>query len=57
VDRVEVATGKRTTVQKVNLREKSGSTVLFIRYAERSQTSVYFTVRLLGSLYVLEGLE
>jgi hypothetical protein len=57
VDRVEVATGKRTTVQKVNLSDKSGSTVLAIRYAERSPTSVYLTVRLLGSLYVVEGLE
>ncbi len=57
VDRVEVATGKRTTLQKVELRQKAGSTILFLHYDERSKTSVYVTVRFLGSLYVVEGLE
>lgn len=57
VDRVEVATGKRTTLQKVELKEKSGSTVLYLQYAERTKTSVYVTLRFLGSLYVVEGLE
>ena len=57
VDRVEVESGKRTTLQKVNLREKSGSTVLFMHYVERSPTSIYVAVRLLGSLYMVDGLK
>jgi serine/threonine protein kinase len=57
VDRVEVTTGKRTPLQKVELKEKAGSTLLYLQYAERSKTSVYVTLRFLGSLYVVEGLE
>jgi hypothetical protein len=57
VDRVEVLTGKRTPIQKVELNEKAGSTLLYLQYAERSKTSVYVTLRFLGSLYVVEGLE
>ena len=57
VDRVEVATGKRTPLRKVELKEKAGSTLLYLQYAERSKTSVYVTLRFLGSLYVVEGLK
>jgi eukaryotic-like serine/threonine-protein kinase len=57
IDRIEVATGKRNTLQKVNLSDKAGSTLLHIRYSERTQTSVYVTIRYSGSLYVAEGLE
>jgi Tol biopolymer transport system component len=57
VDRVEVATGNRTSLRKVELTEKAGSTVLYLQYAEPSKTSVYVTLRFLGSLYVVEGLE
>ena len=57
VDRIEVATGKRTTLKEMELKEKAGSTILYLEYAERSKTSVYVTVRFLGSLYVVEGLE
>jgi eukaryotic-like serine/threonine-protein kinase len=56
--RVEVATGKRTLLQTVELREKAGS-VLKLRpqYSENSKTYVYDTRRILGSLYVAEGLQ
>ena len=57
IDRLDVATGKRTTLEKLNLSDKSGSTILYIRYSERTHTSIYATVRILGSLYVAEGLE
>jgi eukaryotic-like serine/threonine-protein kinase len=57
VDRIEVTTGNRTSLQKVELREKAGSTLLYLQYAERSKTSVYVTLRFLGSLYVVDGLK
>ncbi len=57
VDRVEVATGNRTTLRKVELTEKAGSTLLYLQHAEHSKTSVYVTLRFLGSLYVVEGLK
>jgi hypothetical protein len=56
--RVEVATGKRTLLQTIEPTEKAGSRVpLRIAYAEGSKTYVYSTVRDLGILYVVEGLE
>jgi hypothetical protein len=56
--RVEVATGKRTLLQTVELSEKAGSMLkLRLRYNEDSKTYVYDTRRILGSLYVVEGLE
>jgi Tol biopolymer transport system component len=58
VFRVEVATGKRTLLQKVELNERAGSSELIrLWYAEDSKTYVYNTRRVLGSLYVVEGLE
>jgi eukaryotic-like serine/threonine-protein kinase len=56
--RVEVASGKRTLLRKVDLREKAGS-IFNVRayYVEDSKTYVYNTWRVLGSLYVVEGLE
>jgi len=56
--RVEVASGKRSLLQKVELSEKAGS-IFNVRaqYAEDSKTYVYNTRRVLGSLYVVEGLE
>src|SRR6202163_1155136 len=55
--RVEVASGKRTLLRKVDLREKAGS-IFNVRayYVEDSKTYVYNTWRVLGSLYVVEGL-
>ena len=56
--RVEVATGKRTMLQTVQPAQKAGSRLpLRLVYAERSKTYVYSTVRDLGTLYVVEGLE
>jgi eukaryotic-like serine/threonine-protein kinase len=56
--RVEVATGKRTLLQTIDPTEKAGSRVpLRLAYAEASKTYVYSTVRDLGILYVVEGLE
>jgi Tol biopolymer transport system component len=56
--RVEVPSGKRILLQKVELIEKAGS-IFNVRafYAEDSKTFVYNTRRVLGSLYVVEGLE
>jgi serine/threonine protein kinase/Tol biopolymer transport system component len=56
--RVELPSGKRTLLQKVELSEKAGS-IFNVRayYAEDSKTYVYNTRRVLGSLYVVEGLE
>jgi Tol biopolymer transport system component len=56
--RVEVATGKRTLLQTVELTEKAGSSSsLGMEYAERSKSYVYEVGRDLGTLYVVEGLE
>ena len=58
VFRVEAATGKRTLLQTVEPHEKAGSIVpMRLAYAERSKTYVYSTIRILGTLYVAEGLE
>ena len=56
--RVEVPSGKRTLLQKLELSEKAGS-IFNVRafYAEDSKTYVYNTRRVLGSLYVVEGLN
>ena len=55
--RVEAATGKRTLLQTVEPGEKAGSIApLRLAYAEGSKTYVYSTVRILGILYVVEGL-
>jgi Tol biopolymer transport system component len=56
--RVEVATGKRTLLKNVELSERAGSTAnIDMCYAEDSRTYVYNTRRILGTLYVVEGLE
>jgi hypothetical protein len=56
--RVEGATGKRTLFQTVEPGEKAGSiTPMRLAYAERSKTYVYSSVRILGTLYMVEGLE
>jgi eukaryotic-like serine/threonine-protein kinase len=56
--RVEVATGKRTLLHTVEPAERAGSTMpMRLAYAEGSKTYAYSTVRILGILYVVEGLE
>ena len=58
VYRVDTATGKRTLLQTVEPNEKAGSNQnVRLAYAEDSKTYVYSTVRVLGNLYVVEGLE
>jgi Tol biopolymer transport system component len=55
--RVDVATGKRTLLQKVEPIDKAGSTIhLRAFYAERSKTYAYNTRRILSILYSVEGL-
>jgi hypothetical protein len=56
--RVEVPSGKRSLLQKLELSEKAGSMFnVRAQYAEDSKTYVYNTRRVLGSLYVVEGLD
>ena len=56
--RVDIETGKRTHLQTVTLSEKAGSvTSLGLLYAANSKTYVYDCRRILGTLYVVEGLE
>jgi Tol biopolymer transport system component len=56
--RVEVSTGKRTLLQSVELTEKAGSRApIRMAYNDATKTYVYCTLRVLGSLYVVEGLE
>jgi eukaryotic-like serine/threonine-protein kinase len=58
VYRVEVTTGKRSLLQRVELAEKAGSVVpLKICYAEKSKTYAYSGRRILCSLYLVDGLE
>jgi eukaryotic-like serine/threonine-protein kinase len=58
VYRVEVPSGKRSLLQKLELSEKAGSMFnVRAQYAEDSKTYVYNTRRVLGSLYVVEGLD
>jgi len=58
VYRVDVTTGKRSLLQKVELAEKAGSVIpLKICYAEKSKTYAYTGRRILCSLYLVDGLE
>lgn len=55
--RVDVASGKRTLLQKVELTDKAGSTInLRLYYAEKSRTYAYNTRRIVSILYAVEGL-
>jgi len=56
--RVDMPTGKRTLLQTMEPSEKAGSNQdMRLVYAEHSKTYAYSTVRVLGTLYVVEGLE
>jgi Tol biopolymer transport system component len=58
VYRVDLATGKRTLLQTVEPSEKAGSNQnVRVAYAEDTKTYAYSTVRVLVTLYVVEGLE
>jgi eukaryotic-like serine/threonine-protein kinase len=56
--RVDVPSGKRTLLQTVRPSETAGEVATVrLSYAEGSKTYVYYTVRSLGTLYLVEGLE
>jgi len=57
--RIDVATGQRTMLQTIDPAEKAGLMMSPIRiaYAVRAKTYTYSTMRILGSLYIVEGLE
>jgi serine/threonine protein kinase/Tol biopolymer transport system component len=56
--RVDMATGKRTLLQTVEPNEKAGSNQdVRVAYSENTRTYAYSTVRVLVTLYVVEGLE
>jgi eukaryotic-like serine/threonine-protein kinase len=58
VYRVAVSDGKRTLLREVELGEKAGSAApVTLLYAEKSKTYVYCVRRILGSLYVVEGVR
>jgi hypothetical protein len=58
VYRVAVSDGKRTLLREVELGEKAGSAApVTLLYAEKSKTYVYCVRRILGSLYVVEGVH
>jgi eukaryotic-like serine/threonine-protein kinase len=58
VFRIDVGTGKRTLLQKVEPADQSGSSLnMKVFYAEGSKTYVYNIRRILSSLYVVDGLE
>ena len=56
--RVDVGTGKRTLLLRMELSDKAGSNFnLRMLYAEESKTHGYDVRRILSELYVAEGLE
>ncbi len=56
--RVEIADGKRTLLQQVQLSNRAGSmSKMRLQYAEKSKAYVYGSSRTTGSLYVVDGLE
>src|SRR5215469_12021872 len=58
VERVDVETGKRTLLDRLKLSEMAGSNLdLGLTYAEKSKAYVYNTRRVLGTLYIVEGLR
>ena len=56
--RIDVATGQRTMLQAIDPAEKAGlMTPIRVAYAVRAKTYAYSTIRILGSLCIVEGLE
>jgi hypothetical protein len=55
---MDIPSEKRTLLQTVQPSEKAGLTQdVRLVYAEASKAYAYSTVRVLGTLYVVEGLE
>jgi serine/threonine protein kinase/Tol biopolymer transport system component len=58
LERIEVVNGKRTLLEKVELADRAGSNLnVGLTYAEEGKTYVYNTRRILGTLYVVDGLQ
>jgi hypothetical protein len=56
--RVDTPTAERTLLETVEPSEKAGSTQnVRLAYAVDSKTYIYSTVRVPGTLYLVEGLE
>jgi len=56
--RIDVSTGQRTLLQTIDPAEKAGlTTPIRLAYAGRAKTYAYSTIRILGNLYIVEGLE
>ena len=56
--RVDIESGKKTMLKKMELSEKAGTFMKpLILYAEKSDTYVYRVSRVLSKLYVVEGLQ
>ena len=57
--RIDVGTGQRTMLQAIEPAEKAGLMMTPIRlaYAVRAKTYAYSTIRILGNLYIVEGLQ
>ena len=57
--RIDVSTGQRTMLQAIEPAEKAGLMMTPIRlaYAVRAKTYAYSTIRILGNLYIVEGLR
>jgi hypothetical protein len=58
VERVAVDSGKRTLLDKLKLNEMAGSNLnLGLTYSEKSKAYVHNPRRVLGTLYIVEGLR
>lgn len=56
--RIDVASGQRTLLHAIDPAEKAGlMTPIRLAYAVRAKTYTYSTIRILGNLYIVEGLE
>lgn len=57
--RIEVSTGQRTLLRAIDPAEKAGLMMSPIRvaYAVAAKTYAYSMIRILGNLYIVEGLE
>lgn len=56
--RIDVATGQRTLLQPIDAAEKAGLiTPIRVAYAVHAKTFAYSTIRILGNLYIVEGLK
>jgi len=56
--RIDVATGQRTLLHAIDPAERAGlMTPIRVAYAVHAKTYAYSTIRVLGNLYIVEGLE